>query len=54
IDLRTPYVDVLSELQVHALELLRTADLSPADRAAAEELLQLSVGGVAAGLQHTG
>lgn len=54
IDLRTPYVDVLSELQIHALELLRSGALSPADRAAAEELLQLSVGGVAAGLQHTG
>ena len=54
IDLRTPYVDVLSELQIHALELLRSGELSPADRSAAEELLQLSVGGVAAGLQHTG
>ena len=54
IDLRTPYVDVLSELQIHALGLLRSADLSPADRSAAEELLQLTVGGVAAGLQHTG
>jgi len=54
IDLRTPYVDVLSELQIHALRLLRSGDLAPDDRAAAEELLQLSVGGVAAGLQHTG
>ena len=54
IDLRTPYADVLSELQIHALELLRSGELSPADRSAAEELLQLSVGGVAAGLQHTG
>ncbi len=54
IDLRTPYVDVLSELQIHALERLRSGDLSANDRSAAEELLQLSVGGVAAGLQHTG
>lgn len=54
IDLRTPYVDVLSELQIHALELLRSGGLSSEDRPAAEELLQLSVGGVAAGLQHTG
>jgi len=54
IDLRTPYVDVLSELQIHALALLRSGDLSSEDRPAAEELLQLSVGGVAAGLQHTG
>ena len=54
IDLRTPYVDVLSELQIHALERLRSGDLSADDRAAAEQLLQLSVSGVAAGLQHTG
>jgi phosphoenolpyruvate carboxylase len=54
IDLRTPYVDVLSELQVHALDRLRSGDLSAADRRATGELLQLTVGGVAAGLQHTG
>lgn len=54
IDLRTPYVDVLSELQIHALERLRSGGLSGGDRADAEQLLQLSVGGVAAGLQHTG
>ena len=54
IDLRTPYVDVLSELQVHALDRLRSGTLSAEDRRASEELLQLTVGGVAAGLQHTG
>ena len=54
IDLRTPYVDVLSELQVHALERLRGGGLSVEERRATEELLQLSVSGVAAGLQHTG
>lgn len=54
IDLRTPYVDVLSELQVHALERLRSAAPSPADRRATEELLHMTVAGVAAGLQHTG
>jgi phosphoenolpyruvate carboxylase len=54
IELRTPYVDVLSELQVHALEALRRGDLSAADRGATEELLQLTISGVAAGLQHTG
>ena len=54
IDLRTPYVDVLSDLQIHALELLRSSGLSADDRSGAEQLLQLSVGGVAAGLQHTG
>jgi phosphoenolpyruvate carboxylase len=54
IDLRTPYVDVLSELQVHALDRLRSGAVSPEDRRAGEELLQLTIGGVAAGLQHTG
>jgi phosphoenolpyruvate carboxylase len=54
IDLRTPYVDVLSELQVHALTQLRSGHLTAGDRHATEELLQLTVSGVAAGLQHTG
>ena len=54
VDLRTPYVDVLSELQLHALRLLRTGRPGAEERRAAEELLQLSVSGVAAGLQHTG
>jgi phosphoenolpyruvate carboxylase len=54
IELRTPYVDVLSELQVHALRRLRGHDLPAGERPAVEELLQLTIGGVAAGLQHTG
>jgi phosphoenolpyruvate carboxylase len=53
IELRTPYVDVLSELQVLGLERLR-GDLSDRERRETEQLLQLTVGGVAAGLQHTG
>ncbi|HEX2765311.1 MAG TPA: phosphoenolpyruvate carboxylase [Candidatus Limnocylindria bacterium] len=54
IALRTPYVDVLSELQLHALGELRGGLLAPDLRSTADELLQLSVAGVAAGLQHTG
>jgi phosphoenolpyruvate carboxylase len=54
IELRTPYVDVLSELQLHALEQQRRGVDSPADRDALEDLLRLSIAGVAAGLQHTG
>ncbi len=54
VELRTPYVDVLSELQVLALERLRGDSLNGAERASTERLLQLTVGGVAAGLQHTG
>jgi phosphoenolpyruvate carboxylase len=54
LELRTPYVDVLSELQVHALERLRSSALGAAERRETEALIQLTVGGVAAGLQHTG
>lgn len=54
IDLRRPYIDVLSELQVHALRALRHGILRGRERAQMEELLRLTVGGVAAGLQHTG
>ena len=54
IELRTPYVDVLSELQLHALEQQRGGLESPTERDAIEDLLRLSIGGVAAGLQHTG
>ena len=54
VELRTPYVDVLSELQVRALTRLRD-EAAPADeRATMERLLQLTVSGLAAGLQHTG
>lgn len=54
LELRTPYVDVLSELQVHALERLRSGGTHPAERGETEALIQLTVSGVAAGLQHTG
>jgi phosphoenolpyruvate carboxylase len=55
VELRTPYVDVLSELQVRGLSRLRGASSIAADeRAATERLLQLTVSGLAAGLQHTG
>lgn len=54
LELRTPYVDVLSELQVHALGRLRSGELDATERRATEALIQLTVSGVAAGLQHTG
>ncbi|AYY14402.1 phosphoenolpyruvate carboxylase [Actinobacteria bacterium YIM 96077] len=53
--LRNPYVDALSYLQVRALRTLRTGDdAGAADEAASRRLLQISVNGVAAGLQNTG
>lgn len=54
IELRTPYVDVLSLLQIHALHRLRAGSLDALQRRPTEELLHLTVSGVAAGLQHTG
>ncbi len=57
VDLRNPYVDALSHLQLRALEALRGEEadtLSEEDGRHLERLLLLSVNGVAAGLQNTG
>ncbi|WP_275040919.1 phosphoenolpyruvate carboxylase [Nocardiopsis halotolerans] len=57
VDLRNPYVDALSHLQLRALEALRGEEadaLSEEDQQHLERLLLLSVSGVAAGLQNTG
>ncbi|MBB6170048.1 phosphoenolpyruvate carboxylase [Nocardiopsis mwathae] len=57
VDLRNPYVDALSHLQLRALEALRGPEaesLGEEDHRHLERLLLLSVNGVAAGLQNTG
>jgi phosphoenolpyruvate carboxylase len=56
VDLRGPYVDALSYLGLRALEELRSSDPEAprVDERLPERLLQLSVSGVAAGLQNTG
>jgi phosphoenolpyruvate carboxylase len=51
VELRDPYVDALSHLQLRALAALRGAK---EDRERLEQLLLLTVNGVAAGLQNTG
>jgi phosphoenolpyruvate carboxylase len=51
VELRNPYVDALSFLQQHAL---RTARVGGDDAARWSRLVQLTVNGVAAGLQNTG
>lgn len=53
VDLRAPYVDVLSLLQLRALRVLRSDSAEDAG-ADWEHLLLLSVSGVSAGLQNTG
>jgi phosphoenolpyruvate carboxylase len=54
IELRNPYVDALSHLQLRALRAMRDRRTGAADRRRAERVFQLSVNGVAAGLQNTG
>jgi phosphoenolpyruvate carboxylase len=51
VELRNPYVDALSHLQLRALRALRAERGGVAQ---AERLLMLTVNGVAAGLQNTG
>jgi phosphoenolpyruvate carboxylase len=54
VELRNPYVDALSHLQLRALRALRAGPPPPAERERLERLLLLTVNGVAAGLQNTG
>ncbi|MBG0813405.1 phosphoenolpyruvate carboxylase [Planomonospora sp. ID82291] len=54
VQLRDPYVDALSHLQLRALSRLRADDLPEEERERLSVLLLLSVNGVAAGLQNTG
>jgi phosphoenolpyruvate carboxylase len=54
IELRNPYVDALSHLQLRALRALRAKRSGARERELAERLFLLTVNGVAAGLQNTG
>jgi phosphoenolpyruvate carboxylase len=54
VELRNPYVDALSHLQLRALRALRAGVGDDGDRSRIERLLLLTVNGVAAGLQNTG
>jgi phosphoenolpyruvate carboxylase len=54
IDLRNPYVDSLSELQVRLLRRLRALPPDDPGRARLLALVQQTVSGVAAGVQNTG
>jgi phosphoenolpyruvate carboxylase len=54
VELRNPYVDSLSELQVRLLTRLRGLPPDDPERERVLRLVQLTVNGVAAGLQSTG
>jgi phosphoenolpyruvate carboxylase len=58
VELRNPYVDALSYLQMRALNELRAVqadrDHEPGQVESLNRLVRLTVNGVAAGLQNTG
>ncbi|HEY5628063.1 MAG TPA: phosphoenolpyruvate carboxylase, partial [Candidatus Limnocylindrales bacterium] len=54
IELRNPYVDALSALQVELLGRLRDPGLEPSEAAAIRSVVGATINGVAAGLQNTG
>jgi phosphoenolpyruvate carboxylase len=54
VELRNPYIDALCHLQLRALRSLRSGEGPDADRRRLEQLLLLTVNGIAAGLQNTG
>ncbi len=54
IELRTPYLDPLSELQIQALRRLGELPPGAKERADLERLVGLTISGIAAGVQGTG
>jgi phosphoenolpyruvate carboxylase len=52
--LRNPYIDPMSYIQVEVLRRLRNNTLSDEARAALEEVMFLCINGIAAGLRNTG
>ena len=54
IQLRNPYVDPLSYIQVELLRRLHKRPLSESQRADLEQTIFLSINGIAAGLRNTG
>ena len=54
VELRNPYIDALCHLQLRALRALRSGGAADADHRRLEQLLLLTVNGIAAGLQNTG
>jgi phosphoenolpyruvate carboxylase len=54
VELRNPYVDALSHIQLNVLEALRRDPVDQRARERLEQVLLVTVNGVAAGLQNTG
>jgi len=54
IELRNPYIDALSAVQVELLGRLRRDDLPPDEAARIRNVVGATINGIAAGLQNTG
>jgi phosphoenolpyruvate carboxylase len=54
IERRGPYVDVLSYLQLELLRRKRGGAMRPSERERVDAAIQLTIGGIAAGLRNTG
>ncbi len=54
IERRSPYVDVLSYLQLELLDRKRQGRVRPRERERVEAAIQLTISGIAAGLRNTG
>lgn len=54
IELRNPYIDSLSYIQVGLLRRLLKGDFTPGEKAALVDDLKLSINGISAGLKNTG
>ena len=54
IDLRNPYIDALSAIQVELLGRLRRGDVAPDEAATLRNVVGATINGIAAGLQNTG
>ncbi len=54
IELRNPYIDSLSYIQVGLLRRLLKGDFSPGEKTALVDDLKLSINGISAGLKNTG
>ena len=54
IQLRNPYIDPLSYIQIELLRRLHAKNLSESDQNDLEQAIFLSINGIAAGLRNTG
>jgi phosphoenolpyruvate carboxylase len=54
IELRNPYIDSLSYIQVGSLRRLYKGDFTPGEKTTLTDNIKLSINGISAGLKNTG